>query len=200
MKAPVGVILAGGRSRRMGGGDKALLPFGTGTLLDAVIARLAPQVSALALSANGDAARFARFGLPVLPDGDPAGQGPLSGVLAALDWAVAQGATHLVTVPADAPFLPCDLVPRLILAGEGGPGAAIAASDRPHGTFALWPVTCRDRLAAALRRGERRVMAFATAEGAGIASFPPPDPGADWPDPFLNVNTPEDLARARAAL
>jgi molybdenum cofactor guanylyltransferase len=194
---PVGVILAGGLSRRMGGGDKGLLPFGSGTLLGAVIARFAPQVDALALNANGDAARFGRFGLPVLSDGVAGFRGPLAGVLAAMDWAAALGAGAVVTVAADTPFLPCDLVPRLIWAAEGGSGLAIAATSGVgvHPTAALWPVSLRDDLAAALARGEGKVTDFTSRHNAAVTTFPPGPP-----DPFLNVNTPADLAAAKAWL
>jgi molybdenum cofactor guanylyltransferase len=165
-------------------------------LLDSVIARFAPQVAELSLNANGDPARFTRFGLPVLPDPVEGHPGPLAGVLAAIDWARAQGADAVVTVPADTPFLPCDLVPRLILAAEEGEaGLAVAATDREHPVCALWPVTLRDRLAAALACGRNKVGDFTLAEGAVAARFPPGPP-----DPFLNINTPEDLAWAEALL
>lgn len=189
-----GVILAGGDGRRMGGADKALLPLGGETLVDHVLARVAPQVAELALSANGDAARFARLRLPVLADA--ARLGPLSGVLAGLRWAAAAGADAVVTAPVDAPFLPCDLVPRLHMAAEGSAqGLAVAASGgRLHPTFGLWPVALLAPLAAFLDSGAKpKVMDFALAHGAATADFP--DDGA-----FANLNTPEDLARAEAAL
>ena len=183
-----GVILAGGRGQRMGGADKALLPFRGQPLLAHVIGRISPQVEDLALSANGDPARFRAFGLPVLPDNTPLG--PLSGVLAGLGWARAAGASHLVTAPVDAPFLPGDLVPRLLLAAEG-PGLALARSGgRLHPVAALWPVTLADDLAAFLASGAKPKMAdFLLPRGAGIADFP--DDGA-----FLNLNSPADLAAA----
>ncbi len=137
-----GLVLAGGQGRRMGGADKALLPFADGTLLDQAVARLGPQVDRLAVSANGDPARLSRFGLPVLPDDTPLG--PLSGLLVGLRWAAAEGATHLVTVPVDAPFLPGDLVPRLLLAGDGGPAVA-QAGGRLHPVCGLWPWRRRRR-------------------------------------------------------
>jgi molybdopterin-guanine dinucleotide biosynthesis protein A len=173
----------------MGGGDKGLRPFRGGTLLGAVIARLSPQVADLALNAGGDPARFAAFGLPVIPDPVADQPGPLAGVLAAMDWAAGQGAATVVTVPCDTPFLPGDLVPRLILAGNGG--LAIAASGgRLHPTVALWPVALRDDLRATLARGERKVRAFADRHGAALADFP-----LTTPDSFANANTPADLAR-----
>ncbi len=188
-----GIILAGGRGRRMGGLDKASVVLCGRTLLDRVVERLSPQVEALALSANGDPARFATRGLPVLAD--DASLGPLSGVLAGLRWAEARGATHLVTVAVDTPFLPGDLVPRLLLAAEESPGGgAIAESGgRAHPTVALWPVGLSAGLAATLGRGEAKVMDFADRHGAARCAFA--DERA-----FLNINTPDDLCAAEAML
>lgn len=194
MMQPAGVILAGGRAARMGGGDKGLLPLGRTTILDHVVARLAPQVSHLALNANGDPARFARFGLPVLGDGVAGFPGPLAGVLAGLDWAAALGLDAIVTAAADTPFLPEDLVPRLCLAAgtAGAPIVLAVASSGRHPTFGLWPVDLRDDLRRALEDGTRKVMDWADRHGAAMAMFP--DKSVD---PFFNVNTPEDLARAQ---
>lgn len=188
-----GAILAGGQGRRMGGADKALLPLAGRPLIAHALDRLEPQVDRLAISANGDPARLARFGLPVLPD-DGGSQGPLSGLLAALDWAAPLGATHLVTAPVDAPFLPPDLVPRLLLAAEGT-GAALARSGgNDHPTCGLWPITARDALRAFLSSGAKpRVRDFAATLQATRAEFP-----ADGA--FANLNTPEDLAAAEARL
>lgn len=187
-----GIILAGGQGLRMGGADKALLPFRGAPLIAQVMARLSPQVAALAISANGDPSRFGFTGLQVLPDAVP--MGPLSGVLAGLDWAAAQGLTLLVTAPCDAPFLPCDLVPRLLLAAESAPGAPVLSCDetgRIHATHALWPVTLAPALAAFLASGAKpRVQDFAAAHGAVSASFPAAE--------FVNLNTPQALARAEA--
>lgn len=189
LQAPPGVILAGGQASRMGGGDKGLRPFRGGTLLGAVTDRLSPQVSALALNAAGDPARFAAFGLPVIPDPVPGQPGPLAGILAAMDWAAARGADSVVTVPCDTPFLPGDLVPRLILAASGG--LAIAASGgRIHPTIALWPVALRHDLRATLGRAERKVRTFTSRHHAAIADFP-----FTVPDGFANANSPADLAR-----
>ena len=191
MMQPHGLILMGGRATRMGGGDKGLLPLGDGTILGHVTDRLSPQVDRLALNANGDPARLTHLGLPVLPDSLPDHPGPLAGTLAGLDWAAGLGATHIVTAAADTPFLPCDLVPQLLLAG-GAQGFALAAS--PGGrqpTFGLWPVALRDALRGALRDGLRKIVQFTAAHGAGTAEFP--DDAA-----FFNVNTPEDLTRAEA--
>ncbi|MBY6005110.1 molybdenum cofactor guanylyltransferase MobA [Salipiger bermudensis] len=208
VQQPLGVILAGGLATRMGGGDKGLLEIGGAPLLQRVIDRLAPQVAELALNANGDAARFESYGLPVLPDSIAGFPGPLAGVLAGLDWAAEQGADSIVTVAADTPFFPCDLVPHLLLAAEGAPHPlALACTPRSgdealksgggkrinrHPTFGLWPVALADDLRAALQDGLRKVVLWTDRHGAGEALFP-----AEPFDPFFNVNTPEDLDRAR---
>ena len=186
------MILAGGAARRMGGGDKGMLALGRSTVLGSAIERLAPQVSALALNANGDPARFAALGLAVRPDGVPGRPGPLAGVLAAMEWAAGLGAERVVTAAADTPFLPLDLVARLEAAGPGVVLAATPGPDGParHPTFGLWPVALRDDLRAALGAGVRKVVAWTDRHGAADALFP--DEAA-----FFNVNTPEDLARAR---
>jgi len=202
MKQPLGVILAGGLATRMGGGDKGLLRLGGGTLLSHVIERLEPQVAGLALNANGDAARFEHFGLPVLPDTIEGFAGPLAGVLAGLDWAAAQGVDSIVTAAADTPFFPCDLVPRLMLESEGmAAPLVLAATPDPkrgqarHPTFGLWPVVLRDDLRVALTDGLRKVVLWSDRHAGREAVFP-----VDRVDPFFNVNTPEDLAQAEALL
>ena len=200
MNQPAGIILAGGLSRRMGGGDKGLLALGGETLLARVIARLEPQVAEIALNANGDTARFEGFGLPVIADSVAEYPGPLAGVLAGMDWAAARGHTHIVTAAADTPFFPCDLVPRLMLASENAP-IALAATPDPkrgmarHPTFGLWPVDLRDDLRAALGNGVRKVVAWTDKHGTAVAEF-----SATPVDPFFNVNTPEDMARAEGLL
>ncbi len=193
MKQPLGVILAGGLATRMGGGDKGLLCLGDQTLLGRVIDRLSPQVAGLALNANGDPARFASFGLPVIADSIEGFAGPLAGVLAGLDWAASQGADTIVTAAADTPFFPRDLVPRLLLAADGmeAPLALAASPDGRHPTFGLWPVALRDDLRAALEGGLRKVILWTDKHHGRIAEFP-----GGVPDPFFNVNTPEDLALA----
>lgn len=185
-----GVVLCGGAGRRMGGADKALLRLAGQPLVTHLQDRLEPQVARLALSANGDAARLAFTGLPVLPDG--AGAGPLAGILVALDWAATAGADAVVSAAVDTPFLPCDLVPRLWLAGDGGLAVA-RCNGRLHPTAGLWPISLRAALRAQLDAGQFKVMAFA--EDAAVADF-----STDTPDPFLNLNTPEDLALAERAL
>jgi molybdopterin-guanine dinucleotide biosynthesis protein A len=182
----------------MGGGDKGLRPLAGGTLLSSVIDRLGPQTGGLALNANGDPARFAAFGLPVLADAAPDFPGPLAGVLAGLDWAAERGAEAIVTAAADTPFFPVDLVDRLMLAARDE-GAALAlaatpdADGRPerHPTFGLWPVALREDLRAALAGGLRKIVAWTDAHGCATALF-----DARPFDPFFNVNTPEDLAEA----
>ena len=208
LQQPLGVILAGGLATRMGGGDKGLLEIGGAPLLQRVIDRLEPQVAGVALNANGDPDRFESYGLPVLPDSIAGFPGPLAGVLAGLDWAAEQGADSIVTVAADTPFFPCDLVPQLLLAAEDAPHPlALACTPRSgeealksgggkrlnrHPTFGLWPVGLADDLRAALEDGLRKVVLWTDRHGAGEALFP-----AEPFDPFFNVNTPEDLARAR---
>lgn len=186
------MILAGGRARRMGGQDKALIRLGDRPLARHVADRLRAHVRALALNANGDPARFAELGLPVLPDPLPGRPGPLAGVLAALDWAADEGAAAAVTAPADTPFLPDDLVPRLAAAAEGVTRPALAATPGGlHPLCAIWPVALRGALREALERGEAKVRDWAAAQGAAIVMFE--DEAA-----FFNINTPEDLATARA--
>lgn len=194
----VGVILAGGRATRMGGGDKGMLTLGGRRIIDHVIDRLGPQVDRMILNANGDPARFAGLGLPVVADSLPDWPGPLAGVLAGLDWASRQGAAAVVSAAADTPFLPRDLVAGL-RTGAGSSGLALAASRDAdgklwrHPTFGLWPVALRDDLRAALEGGLRKVVLWTDRHGAGTAEF-----GAEGFDPFFNVNTPGDLAAAEA--
>lgn len=200
MMQPFGVILAGGQATRMGGGDKGLRVLGGQTLLGRVHDRLAPQVAQVALNANGDAARFAGAGLPVIADSVAGFAGPLAGVLAGLDWAASQGAETIVTAAADTPFFPCDLVPQLLLASEGmtHPLVLAATPDAKRGrarhpTFGLWPVALRDDLRAALEGGLRKVVLWTDIHGGREAMFP-------QEEAFFNVNTPEDLAHAETML
>lgn len=194
--APLGVILAGGQASRMGGGDKGLRIVAGRALIAHVIDRLGPQVSRMAINANGDPARLAGFGLPILGDSIPGQPGPLAGVLAGLDWAAGLGATAIVTAAADTPFFPPDLVARL-QAAAGASGLATAASPdaqgrlRRHPTFGLWPVALRTDLRAAIAQGQRRIGHWAEMQGAGLATFD------SVPfDPFFNINTPDDIVTA----
>jgi molybdenum cofactor guanylyltransferase len=191
-----GIVLAGGLSRRMGGGDKSLRLLAGRPILAHIVERAAPQVVALALNANGDAARFAAFGLPVVADSVPDFAGPLAGVLAGLDWAAARvpGATHVASFAGDAPFLPRDLVARLAAAlGDGRHALACAASGgRAHPVFGLWPVALRDALRHAVtEEGMRKVDVWTARYALVTVDF------ATAPiDPFFNANRPDDLAEA----
>ena len=192
--APVlGLILAGGRATRMGGGDKPLRALGGRPMLAHVIDRLAPQAAALALSVNGDPARFAAFGLPALADEDPDRPGPLAGMLAGLDHAAARGLPLVAVAPGDTPFLPRDLVARLAGALQGAPLAYAVAGGRDHPACALIRVELRAPLRAALAAGVRRVGDWMRDMGAAEAEFPDPEA-------FFNVNRPADLALAEARL
>lgn len=194
-----GLVLAGGAGRRMGGANKALLMLAGKPLIDHARERLAPQVAAIALSANRDADRLAAFGCPILPDHDPRLLGPLAGILAGLGWASEAGFTHLATAAADTPFFPVDYVERLS-EGRASAQAAIAlaaSAGRVHAVFGLWPVALRDALAEHLEGSDdRSVMAFAQAQGMCRIDFPI-EAGRD---PFFNVNTPDELDHAHRML
>ncbi len=176
-----GVILAGGRSSRMGR-DKALLPFQGRRLLDHVVDRIAPQVRRLAIS--GDAARLGEWPFAILADPVAGQPGPLAGVLAAMRWAQRFGAARVLTVPVDTPFLPPDLVRRLAVIDPSRVGCA-RAGDRRHPVIALWPLV-PETVLDALERGERRVGVVASAIGAEDVEF---DAAA-----LVNLNTPDDVA------
>ncbi len=190
-----GVLLAGGQSQRMGGGDKCLRLLAGKPLLAHVIERARPQVAALVLNANGDPARFASFGLPVVADDVAGFAGPLAGVLAGLDWTAANlpGATHLASFATDAPFLPRDLIKAMREAmREGAYEMACAASNgRAHPVFGLWPLALRDDLRRALQGGLRKVDQWTSRYRLIEVEFP-----AAPVDPFFNANRPEDLAEA----
>lgn len=197
-----GIILAGGQSRRMGGGDKSLLALGDGCVLDQVLSRFGPQLETLALSANGNPARFSRFGLPVLADIVEGFAGPLAGILTGLEWASANTPCKaIVTAAGDTPFLPLDLVDHLAAAAGRHPGSIAVASsaDRRHPTFALWPTGCRDALRHfLLEEDNRRVSAFIDRYGHVEVEFPVPQ--STGLDPFFNINVPDDLAQAARLL
>jgi molybdenum cofactor guanylyltransferase len=192
----VGLVLAGGLARRMGGGDKALIQIGGEAILDRVLAVLRHKCDPIILNANGDPARFARYGLPVIADSVPDFAGPLAGILAGLDWAAAHapGTEWVVSVPGDCPFLPPDLVDRLhaARAGAGTPLACARSGEWRHPVVGLWRVDLRDDLRHALIVEDLRKIEIWTARhGVAIASWP------DQPiDPFFNVNTPDDVATA----
>ena len=181
----------------MGGGEKALLDLGGARLLDRAVARIASQTDRVAISANGALETYRALGLPVLPDTLPGHLGPLAGVLAGMDWAASVGAEAVVSVAADTPFFPLDLVQRLRSEGD----LVLAATPDPvrklnrHPTFGLWPVGLRDDLRAALDGGLRKVVLWTDRHDAGLAMFE-----ATPFDPFFNINTPEDLDRAEGLL
>jgi molybdopterin-guanine dinucleotide biosynthesis protein A len=198
--ATIGLVLAGGLARRMGGGDKALIDLGGMTILERVLACLAPQCARVVLNANGDPARFARFGLPVIADDVPDFAGPLAGILAGLDW-IAQNAPDIAwmaSVPGDCPFLPHDLLARLHCARteQDQPLACARSGEWRHPVVGLWPVALRAELRHALvEENLRKIEVWTARHGVAIAEWP------DRPiDPFFNVNTPEDRARAAALL
>lgn len=195
-----GVLLAGGQARRMGGGDKCLRTLGSTTILDRIIGRVAPQVDPLILNAAGDAGRFAAFGLPVVHDVVDGFAGPLAGVLTGLEWvaANAQGVRWLASFATDAPFVPTDLVPRMLAAveAEGADMACAASGGRTHPVFGLWPVSARDALRRALvEEDERKIDRFTARYRLAVVDF-----GTDPVDPFFNANRPEDLAAAEQLL
>ena len=196
MTGVVGVLLAGGLARRMGGGDKCLRPLAGETLLARVIARVAPQVSPLILNANGEPERFAAFDLPVVPDVVEGNAGPLAGILTALDWAAAHAPHHplVASFATDAPFLPRDLVETMVHARDlAGADLACAASEgRAHPVFGLWPVELREDLREALvEQGERKIDRWTASHRLVEVAFP-----ADPVDPFFNANRADDLAEA----
>ncbi|TPL71661.1 molybdenum cofactor guanylyltransferase MobA [Mesorhizobium sp. B2-3-15] len=192
----LGVVLAGGLGRRMGGGDKPTRVIGGRTMLEHVIDRLAPQCDGLLLNANGDPARFARFGLPVAADTIESYPGPLAGILAALDWTAGNrpGVEWVVSAAGDCPFLPSDLVARLQRARikEKADLAVAASGGQAHPVIGLWKVALRDELRHALtNEGLRKIDRWTTRFGLATVSWP-----VGPVDPFFNANTVEDLAEA----
>jgi molybdopterin-guanine dinucleotide biosynthesis protein A len=196
----LGLLLAGGLARRMGGGDKSLREIGGRSLLAHVIERAQPQVERLVLNANGDLERFGGFGLPVIPDAVPGHAGPLAGVLAGLEWAarVVPAATHVMSLATDTPFFPHDLAARLqqALAAERAEIACAASGGRSHPVIALWPVSLAPALRTALVEEDLRKIDRFTARYRTVAVAFEDEAG----DPFFNLNTPDDLALAEARL
>jgi len=195
--ATLGVILAGGLARRMGGGDKPLLELEGQTLLTHVEQRLSPQCEGVILNANGEPSRFAETGLPVVQDSIPGQPGPLAGILAAMEWAALHRPSDawIVSVPGDTPFIPNDLVFCLHAACKAAqvPVACAGSGSRAHYTTALWSVGLRHDLRHALTvKGIRRVEDWAKSQGL-VTVFWPVEPF----DPFFNINTPEELDAAR---
>lgn len=198
MTAPVdtvGVLLAGGLARRMGGGDKPLRTLGGKPILDHVVARARPQVAELLLNVNGDPARFAAYGLPTAVDVIDGHAGPLAGVLTGMEWArkAHPEAKWLASFATDAPFFPETLVRHLRSAVDDGAEIACAQSaDRTHPVFALWPVALADDLRAAMTQEDMRKIDAWTARYRIVHV----DFSTEPFDPFFNINKPENLAEA----
>jgi molybdopterin-guanine dinucleotide biosynthesis protein A len=201
---PIGVLFAGGRSRRMGGGDKSLRSLGGKPMIAHAIATLRPQVNVLIINANGDPARFAAFGLPVVADRNADFAGPLAGLLAGMEWARSHHpeARQVVTAACDTPFFPVDLVTGLSKAAdEANAGIAMAASKgQGHFVFGLWSLELADDLAIYLDEGRRKVQDWIERHRHVTVDFAPAEIGGVTVDPFFNVNTPEDLAEAEVLL
>jgi molybdopterin-guanine dinucleotide biosynthesis protein A len=194
----VGVLLAGGQARRMGGGDKSLRRLGERTILEHVIERARPQVAALVLNANGDPARFASFQLPVAADVVEGFAGPLAGVLTGMEWARANrpDCAWIATIATDTPFFPRDLVARMCEAIHGADLACAASNGRANPVFGLWPVRLAGELRRAMVDEEIRKVDVWTARYRLVEVDFPAEPF----DPFFNTNRPEDLAEAERLL
>ena len=192
---PPAVIVAGGLSQRLGGGDKCLLELGGETILGRVIAALRPQTSAILLNSNSDSVLFAARGLEVRPDALPGRLGPLAGIHTAMLWAQERGGGGVLTVPADTPFLPPDLAHRLATAGAGGHIVIAASGGTLHPVIGIWPSALAGLLQHDLARGTRSVRAWLARLPFKTVAF---ETGPR--DPFWNINTPADLQCACSEL
>ena len=197
----VGCILAGGLSRRMGGGDKWLKTLGDTSLLDLVIDRLSGQTGTIVLNANGNPDRLERYGLPVIADAIEGFAGPLAGISACMNWAAEHTpeATHIVTVAADTPFFPVDLLSRFqkVLEQESCEIAMAKSDGHRHPVFGLWSLALRDNLAQWMKETDTyKVIAWARLHRLSMVDFPMIDGRSGTIDPFFNVNTAEDLLTA----
>jgi molybdopterin-guanine dinucleotide biosynthesis protein A len=194
----VGILLAGGKSSRMGGGDKCLRPLGGKPILARIIERLKPQVSDMVINANGDPARFAEFGLPVIGDSVAGFAGPLAGVHAGLQWVSANRPSigYAVTVATDTPFFPADLVQRCLAELTDKPLLVAKSNEGVHPVIGLWPVAIAPKIEASLKQGERKAGKWVAEHGAGEVVFPDIEIGGVRIDPFFNINRPDELARA----
>lgn len=204
-KNVLGLILAGGSSQRLGGGDKSLRPLGEHSILHQVCTRLQPQTDQIVISANSDPAFFTSFGYPVIDDGKWLNSGPLAGILAGCHYAKAHGCSHVMSVAADTPFFPPDLLLRFIEALNVSPSAPedtiiFARSDfSAHPTFALWPAEIAASLENWLTETKRRsIRVFANNHTVAYADFNEADKISGL-DPFFNINTQTELAQARSA-
>ena len=200
-----GIILAGGLSRRMGGGDKGLLMLGKTTIIERVIDKILPQVGSLAINIIGDSSRFPDYKLPIIPDSIKGYLGPLSGILAGMEWAFKNGNRYIATVAADTPFLPDDLIKRLhAMVKSKNLNIGIAASRILsgddvfiHPTFCIWEVALKDDLRNALANDTRKIMFWAKKFKLDYYYF---DTSDKLSDPFFNINTPDDLEEAKYRL
>ena len=200
-----GIILAGGLSRRMGGGDKGLLMLGKTTIIERVIDKILPQVGSLAININGNSSRFPDYKLPIIPDSIKGYLGPLSGILAGMEWAFKNGNRYIATVAADTPFLPDDLIKRLhAMVKSKNLNIGIAASRILsgddvfiHPTFGIWEVALKDDLRDALANDTRKIMFWAKKFKLDYYYF---DTSDKLSDPFFNINTPDDLEEAKYRL
>ena len=200
-----GIILAGGLSRRMGGGDKGLLMLGKTSIIERVIDKILPQVGSLAININGDSSRFPDYKLPIIPDSIKGYLGPLSGILAGMEWAFKNGNRYIATVAADTPFLPDDLIKRLhAMVKSKNLNIGIAASRILsgddvfiHPTFGIWEVALKDDLRDALANDTRKIMFWAKKFKLDYYYFETSD---KLSDPFFNINTPDDLEEAKYRL
>jgi molybdopterin-guanine dinucleotide biosynthesis protein A len=197
-----GIVLAGGLSRRMGGGDKGFKVLGGKPLICHVLERLAGQAAPIAINANGDPTRFAGFGLPVIPDATQDYAGPLAGILAGMRWAAeaVPQARFVVTAACDTPFFPQDLVSRFLQAANDAAQTIALATfgGRVHPIFGLWPLALSQDLADALANGTRKVSDWAESRPHVLVEFKPSTAGGKLADPFFNANTPAELAEAEA--
>ena len=200
-----GIILAGGLSRRMGGGDKGLLMLGKTSIIERVIDKILPQVGSLAININGDSSRFPDYKLPIIPDSIKGYLGPLSGILAGMEWAFKNGNRYIATVAADTPFLPDDFIKRLhTMVKSKNLNIGIAASRFLrrddvfiHPTFGIWEVALKDDLRDALANDTRKIMFWAKKFKLDYYYF---DTSDKLSDPFFNINTPDDLEEAKYRL
>jgi len=193
-----GVILAGGKSTRMGGGDKALKQLGNKALLCTVIERLQPQVSALVLNSNNNPKHYSDFGIPIIADIVSGQLGPLAGVLSGMQWAQKQGCKWIATVAADTPYFPENLVAELLKVQEQSKSEIVLASTqnlsgqlKTHPTFGIWSVELKENLQNNLQNGVRKIVLWTQQRNCSKAIFT----GYEF-DPFFNINTPEDLRQA----
>lgn len=197
-----GVILAGGRSSRMGGGDKFLLDIDGTTMLQMVIDQLSPSLPHLLISANGDLARLESYNLPVVADEIEGFAGPLAGIHAAMRWVEDNqpDCTHCLTTAADTPFFPKDYPAKMLakLNASGPDHIIMAKSNGCHQPgFALWPISCRQALETALKDGLRKIRAFTDNQPNAVVEFENLTIKGEEIDPFFNVNEAADLELCR---